>query len=121
MLEQLLNNPDLNKLLKSFEAGQTLFMEHDASKELYILVSGALDVLKGQKKISEITEKGALFGEMSIFLESRRTATIKAKTNVEAIVIPPAEVDNFLKKSPHVVWEITRYLAKRLDMASQIL
>jgi PAS domain S-box-containing protein len=121
MLGQLLKNPDVSRFLTSFEAGQTLFMEHDASQDLYILVSGELDVLKGQKKISEITEKGALFGEMSIFLESRRTATVKAKTSVEAIMIPPDEIDNFLNNSPDVVWEITRYLAKRLDIASQIL
>lgn len=121
MLEQLLKNPDVNKFLTSFEAGQTLFMENDASQDLYILVSGALDVLKGQKKISEITEEGALFGEMSIFLESHRTATVKAKTDVQAIMIPPAEMDDFLNNCPEAVWEIARFLAKRLDLTSQIL
>ena len=121
MLDQFLNNPDINKYLTRFEAGQTLFLEHDASQELYILVSGKLNVLKGQKKISEISEKGALFGEMSLFLESRRTATVKAKTEVEAIVIPPDRVETFLRDCPEVVWEITRYLARRLDTTSQIL
>jgi len=121
MLDQFLNNPDVNKFLTRFEAGQTLFLEHDASQDLYILVSGELDVLKGQKKISEISEKGALFGEMSLFLESRRTATVKAKTEVQAIVIPPDKVETFLRDCPEVVWEITRYLARRLDTTSQIL
>ncbi|MGD8389706.1 MAG: cyclic nucleotide-binding domain-containing protein [Desulfobacteraceae bacterium] len=121
MLDKFLNNPDLNKYLTRFEAGQTLFLEHDASQELYILVSGELDVLKGQKKISEISGKGALFGEMSLFLESRRTATVKAKTEVQAIVIPPDKVETFLRDCPEVVWELTRYLARRLDTASQIL
>lgn len=121
MLDQFLNNPDVNKYLTHFEAGQTLFLEHDASQELYILVSGELDVLKGQKKLSEISEKGAVFGEMSLFLESRRTATVKAKTDVQAIVIPPDRVETFLKDCPEVVWEITRYLASRLDTTNQIL
>lgn len=121
MLDQFLNNPDVTKYLTRFEAGQTLFLEHDASQELYILVSGELDVLKGKKKISEISEKGALFGEMSLFLESRRTATVKAKTEVQAIVIPPDRVETFLRDCPDVVWEITRYLARRLDTTSQIL
>ena len=121
MLDQLLNNPDIRKYLTSFMAGQTLFVEHDASQDLYILVSGEVDVLKGTRKISEIKERGAMFGEMSLFLESRRTATVKAKTDVEAIVIPPDRVDAFMKDCPDAVWEITRYLARRLDKTSQIL
>jgi len=121
MLDQLLNNPDIRKYLTSFMAGQTLFVEHDSSQDLYILVSGEVDVLKGTRKISEIKERGAMFGEMSLFLESRRTATVKAKTDVEVIVIPPDRVDAFMKDCPDAVWEITRYLARRLDKTSQIL
>ncbi len=121
MLDQLINNPDLSRYQKEFEAGQTLFLEHDASKDLYILVSGELDVLKGQKKISEIRGECAVFGEMSLFLDSRRTATVKARTHVKAIVIPPDKIDAILKDCPEVVLEISRYLARRLDETSQVV
>lgn len=121
MLDKLINNPEMKKYLTRFQAGQILFLEADASQDLYILVSGELDVLKGQKKISEIKEHGALFGEMSLFLESRRTATVKARTDVEVIVIPPDRVNAVLKESPEVVWEISRYLAGRLEETSQVV
>lgn len=121
MLDHLINNPEMKQYKRRFEAGQILFLENDASKDLYILVSGELDVLKGQKKISEIREQGALFGEMSLFLESRRTATVKARTRVEAVVIPPDRIQEILNGSPEVVWEISRYLAKRLDETSQVV
>ncbi len=121
MLDHLINNPDINRYQQKFEAGQTLFVEHDATKDLYILVSGELDVLKGQKKISEIREQGALFGEMSLFLESRRTATVKARTDVQAIVIPPDRIETVLQDCPEVVWEISRYLARRLEETSQVV
>jgi PAS domain S-box-containing protein len=121
MLDHLIHNPEMQQYRKSFEAGQILFLENDASKDLYILVSGELDVLKGQKKISEIREQGALFGEMSFFLDSRRTATVKARTEVSTIVIPPDEVNAVLSSTPEVVWEISRYLAERLDETSQVV
>ncbi len=121
MLDHLINNPEIKQYKRRFEAGQILFLENDASKDLYILVSGELDVLKGQKKLSEIREQGALFGEMSLFLESRRTATVKARTAVEAIVIPPDRIQEILNSSPEVVWEISRYLAERLDETSQVV
>ncbi len=121
MLDKLISNPDIKKYLTHFNAGQIMFLEADASQDLYILVSGELDVLKGQKKISEIREHGALFGEMSFFLESRRTATVRARTDVEAIVIPPDRINAVLRDSPEVVWEISRYLAGRLEETSQVL
>ncbi|MDY7036112.1 MAG: cyclic nucleotide-binding domain-containing protein [Thermodesulfobacteriota bacterium] len=121
MLDQILNNPDLAKYIATFETGRTIFMERDESQDLYILISGKLDVLKGNQIISEITEKGALFGEMSSILNDSRTATVRASSDAKVIRIPPDEVITFLGEFPDVAHEITRYLAKRLDRASQIL
>ena len=88
MIDEIINNPDLNKYLNSFESGQTIFLEGDDSQDLFILVSGQVDVIKGKEKISEITGAGALFGEMSFLLGARRTATIKARDEVKTIRIP---------------------------------
>ncbi len=121
MLKHLMENPELKKYLTHFKAGQILFLESDVSQELYILVSGELDVLKGQKKISEIKGQGALFGEMSLFLGSRRSATVKAKTDVSAIVIPPDRINAVLEDFPEVMWEIAGYLAGRLEEASRVV
>lgn len=121
MLDQIINNPDLDKYLSIFETGQIIFLENDDSQDLYILVSGELDVLKGNKKISEITERGALFGEMSFLLGARRTATVKARNDVKTIRIPKEKVTTFLGEFPSVAQDITRLLAQRLDESSQIV
>ena len=121
MLEEIIKNPDLDRYCTTFEAGQIIFLERDESHDLYILVSGELDVLKGKKIISEITEKGSLFGEMSLLLEARRTATVRARSDVKAICIPQDEVTNFLGKFPDVARAISCDLARRLDEATQIL
>lgn len=121
MLDKILENPDLEKFLITCEADQTIFLEGDETQDLYILVSGQLEVLKGNKKISEITEKGHIFGEMSFLLGDKRTATVKAKNNVKAICIPRKNVTAFLHEFPSVAQEITTLLARRLDETSQIL
>ena len=121
MLDEIIKNHDLDKYLMSFEAGQILFLEGDESQDLYMLVSGQLDILKGSKKITEITETGALFGEMSFLLEARRTASVKAKDDVKAIRIPKEKITSFLREFPTVAREISKLLAQRLDEASQIL
>ncbi|MCU0596106.1 MAG: PAS domain-containing protein, partial [Desulfobacterota bacterium] len=83
------------------------------------LVSGHLEVLKGDKKIAEITEPGALFGELSFLLGAKRTATIQAENEVRVLRIPRNEVSTFLKEFPSVAEKITEIIARRLDESSQ--
>jgi len=120
MLENILNNPDLDRFMTTFRAGETLILEGDSSEDLYILVSGELDVLKGKRSISAIAGAGSFFGEMSFLLGTKRTATIKAKDDVRAIRIPKEEVKTFLSEFPDVAMEITTVLARRLDETSQM-
>lgn len=121
MLAKIINNSDLDKYLTTFDRNQTIFLEGDDSQDLYILVSGKLEVLKGKKIIDEISEVGALFGEMSFLLGARRTATVKARSDAKTIRIPKEEITTFLVEFPEVAREITRFLAKRLDARSQVL
>ena len=83
------------------------------------MVSGHLEVLKGDKKIAEITEPGALFGELSSLLGAKRTATVQAENEVKVLRIPKNEVSMFLKDFPAVGQKITEILARRLDESSQ--
>ena len=120
MLEEIINNPDLNKFTTTFKAGETVFLEGDSTEDLYILVSGEVDVLKGKRRITSIAGAGSFFGEMSVFLGAKRTATVKAKDDVRAIRIPKEKITTFLSEFPDVGVEITRVLAKRLDETSQM-
>ncbi len=121
MPDGILKTSDLKEYTAFFENGQTLFLEGDDSQDLYILISGQLDVLKGDNRIAEVTEPGDIFGEMSFLLGSSRTATVKARSEGEVIRIPRDEISTFLCKFPDLAKNITRLLARRLDETSQIL
>jgi PAS domain S-box-containing protein len=121
LLEEITKNPDLSKYMTTFKEGEILFLEGDDSQDLYLLVSGKLDVLKGNMKISEMAEPGSLFGEMSFLLGSTRTATVKACEEVKALCIPKDRVNAFLNEFPSAAQKITKLLAHRLDETSQIL
>ncbi len=119
MFDEIIRNKDLQKYLKTYQKGDTLFVEGDESQDLYFLVSGHLEVLKGDKKIAEIIEPGALFGELSFLLGAKRTATVQAENQVRVLRIPQNEVSTFLKDFPAVAEKITQIIARRLDESSQ--
>ncbi len=121
MLDKIIHDPELKKYLTDFKAGRTIFMEGDDSQDLYILASGRVEVLKGNKIIREIAKEGELFGEMSFLLGDRRTASVKATDDVKVIRVPKEELTAFLSEFPNVGQEITKILARRLDEASKIL
>lgn len=121
MNDEIFNYSGLNKYLTGFETGQIIFLEGDDSQDLFILESGQIDIFKGNKKISEITRKGEFFGEMSFLLGAKRTATVKAASDVRAIRIPKSEINSILNEFPLITKEITRILARRLDETSQML
>ena len=121
MLEKTLKDPKLQSFSKEFNTGRNIFVEGESSQDLYVLVSGKLDVLKGNKKITDITKTGSLFGEMSFLLGDKRTATIKAANKVKTICIPKDQISLFLIEFPDVSKEITKLLAERLDETSQML
>ncbi|MBW1840127.1 MAG: cyclic nucleotide-binding domain-containing protein, partial [Deltaproteobacteria bacterium] len=121
MLEEIINNPALDQYLTTFEKGKTIFLEGDPSQDLYILVSGQLDVLKGNKTLSEMSEIGTLFGETSLLLGTKRTATVKARNEAKALCIPKEKVAAFLHEFPVVAREISKILAHRLDEANKVI
>ncbi|MBW2016265.1 MAG: cyclic nucleotide-binding domain-containing protein [Deltaproteobacteria bacterium] len=121
MLDEVVNHPALEKYITHYQAGHIIFLEGDDAQDLYILVSGELEIIKGNMKINEIKEKGALFGEMSFLLDSKRTATARARDDVTVICIPREEITQFLRDFPDAAETITKALARRLNETSQIL
>ena len=67
--------------LHEVASGTTVFMENEAARSLYVLESGALDVVKvagaGEIVLSKI-RPGECFGEMSFIDMQPRSATVRA-------------------------------------------
>ncbi len=121
MIEQFTSDPSLSRYVTSFKRGEILFHEGDDSQNLYILLEGKLDVLKGQQVINTIAEPGVIFGEMSFLLGARRTASVRAEEDGRAVSIPRNEINRFLEDYPELGHQMTRLLARRLDATSHVL
>jgi PAS domain S-box-containing protein len=120
-IDDIITNPNLAQYLITFKPGQTIFLEGDDTQDLYVLVSGQVEIFKGDQKIRDITEEGSVFGEVSFFLGDQRTASVKAKTRVEVICIPKEEINLFLNECPTAGFDIIRHLSQWLNEATQML
>ncbi len=121
MFKEILTNSDFEKYVKTFKKGEYVFFEGDETQDLYALVSGRLEVIKGTQKIQEIEDEGELFGELSFLLGGKRTASVRADTEAKVICIPKDRFNSFLNEFPSVWKEISRLCGHRLDEADQAL
>jgi CRP-like cAMP-binding protein len=100
-------------------AGTQLVTEGGASGHLYVLMSGKLEVLKGEMVVATIAEPGAVLGEMSVLLGLPHTATVRACS--DTVVYEFADAASLLKREPEVALLIARMLAQRLNAANTYL
>ena len=70
--------------IATFEPGAILIAEGKTSGRLYVL--GAVEILKGDFQINVVSDRGAIFGEMSALLDIPHMATVRAATRCTAHV-----------------------------------
>ncbi|MCW5891159.1 MAG: cyclic nucleotide-binding domain-containing protein [bacterium] len=99
-------------------AGETFIHEGKRSGLVWVLVEGTVDVLKGNVRVGTITEQGAVFGEVAVLLDVAHTASVRTRTPARFRVVEDTSV--FLRV-PDVTLEVSRLLAKRLQMVTSYL
>ncbi len=104
---------------RSLAVGDTLLEENSETDALYFLASGGVEVLKDGVQIAEVREMGAVFGEMSVLLDTPHTATVRALDAAEVFVAEhPAA---FLRDHSDVMFYVAEILARRLNALNRYL
>ena len=105
--------------MKSFMQGEVIAKEGEHSKCFFILVEGTVGIFRGEKKITEFKESGAIIGELSLILNKPRTATIKALTYANVLIIE-GELDEIIKRYPDYSKKLIKSLAERLAKTDEL-
>ncbi len=100
------------------QPGDTIVEEGGESGGLWVLLSGALEVRKGDIAVNTITEPGALVGEMSLLLGTDHGATVKA---TEASRLRYAVDGRVLLRDPEITRIVAVGLAERLNFVTAYL
>lgn len=74
-----------------FTADEVIFSQGDPPGLFYVVASGEVEVARrgedGKVRILATLKPGEFFGEMGLVAETERSATVRAKTNVEALAL----------------------------------
>ena len=95
-----------------FAAGEELLREGGRTGRFYVLIEGAVEVVKTGVLINVFSDEGAVFGEMSVLLGSAHMATVRALRETSAYVVEDGAA--FLEQHPEVAAALARLLAQRL-------
>src|SRR5437763_7238694 len=91
---------------RRFEAGEVVFHEGDRSSTCYVVRSGRARALREHADGRSITlanfGPGDIFGELAMFDDERRSATVEALDETEVIAILAGDMRRLLHEHPDI-------------------
>lgn len=103
----------------TFGANQVVIEESEGTGRLVFLASGSVQVLKDGVPLASVSERGAVFGDMAVLLESPPTATVLTLEASEFWVAEDPKA--FLGTHSDVMYYVAKILARRLDSLNRYL
>jgi CRP-like cAMP-binding protein len=110
---------------RRFEAGEVVFREGDESNTCYIVRSGRVRAIREHTDGRSITlanfGPGNIFGELAMFDNERRAATVEAVETTEAIAILGGDMRRLLRQHPDISVKLLSALGRRLRETNERL
>ena len=102
-----------------FNTGDVVMSEGSSDGAIWVLVSGALNVRKGDVVVGVVTEPGAMLGEVSLLLGTGHSATVQATE--PSVMRRIADGNGLLTSEPEVTRQVAVGLAQRLTFVTTYL
>jgi CRP-like cAMP-binding protein len=98
---------------RHFDAGERIFLEHDAGDCLYVVRSGHVDVITFGT-VLESVGPGGIFGEMALIDDGPRAAAALAAEASEVAVIDKEMFHTLVREEPEFALRIMHVLTERI-------
>ena len=105
---------------RSFQPGQIIFQEGSTGRELYLIVEGTIEVVKGHGADEMVLARhgpGDFFGEMSFIEDNPRFATIRALEPTRLLEFSEQNLRSVLLRQPRLLYGMVQELSARLRKA----
>jgi len=110
---------------RSFRGGEVVFREDDDSDTCYVVRSGHARAVREHADGRQITlatfGPGDFFGELAMFDDERRSATVEAVDALDVLGIPGVDMRALLTRHPEIAVKLVIALGRRLRAANERL
>ena len=110
---------------RRFAAGEVVFREGDDSDTCYVVEQGHARALREHADGRQITlatfGPGDIFGELAMFDDERRSATVEATDDLEVLAILGGDMRRLLRRHPDMAVKLVISLGRRLRAANERL
>lgn len=111
----------MKKFGKSYNSGEVIFKEGDIGSDMFFVLSGAVNISKNEQTLKTMRE-GDYFGEMSMLIQSPRTAAaIAAEPDTQLLIISQDNFEIILREEPKVLLSVLKEMAQRLKNTTEYI
>ncbi|OGQ90605.1 MAG: hypothetical protein A2289_06450 [Deltaproteobacteria bacterium RIFOXYA12_FULL_58_15] len=110
--------------LARVKAGDVFITEGEPGDELYVVLAGDVQVIKGEQVIVNLNA-GAHIGEMALIDNAPRSASVRAQSDVNLLVMRREEFFSIIRSEPVIatklLWSFVQVLSGRLRDTNEAL
>jgi CRP-like cAMP-binding protein len=110
---------------RRFSSGEVVFREGDDSDTCYVVHAGHARAIREHQDGRQITlatfGPGDIFGELAMFDDERRSATVEASDELEVLGILGGDMRRLLRRHPDMAVKLVISLGRRLRAANERL
>ena len=110
---------------RRFATGEVVFREGDDSDTCYVVSAGHARAIREHPDGRQITlatfGPGDIFGELAMFDDERRSATVEAADDLEVLGILGSDMRRLLRRHPDMAVKLVISLGRRLRAANERL
>jgi CRP-like cAMP-binding protein len=113
-LEATLAKGELGKLYRN---GEVLCREGDKGDQMFIIQEGTVEVVtsnSGRETSLATLAKGAIIGEMAVFENEPRSATVRAVGDVRALTVDKKNLLRRVSEDPTLAFRLIQTLSERV-------
>lgn len=112
---------DFSPHVVTYQPGEVIVHEGDVGESVYTLVEGCAEVEAQGVPVGEIGDD-EIFGALAAFGDTKRTATVTAKTNCTVLALPKESFVTLIQLRPQTISKMIVDLARKMnDLNAQVI
>ena len=96
--------------------GEVVMRKGDIGRDAYVVVRGRVEIVDDIGNVLGTLKDGDVFGEIALLTNAPRTATVRAKTSCDLMVLDKTSFDRILHDHPQFAARVSKIAKERYDL-----